>query len=94
MRADHLNPGQSFLLLLFAADGTGAGGVACGYAVALLDMLPSHRLALPPYEFDKPRLSGPDCLLIVSTFTGAWSVPPRTTVASVPTHSFSFQREQ
>ena len=37
---------------------------AAAIAVPLLDMLPSHRLGLPPYEFDKPRLSGLDYLLI------------------------------
>ena len=31
---------------------------------ALLNMLPSHRLSLPLYAFDKPRLSGLDYLLI------------------------------
>jgi hypothetical protein len=43
--------------------GNSRNGVAA-IEVPLLDMLPSHRLALPPYEFDKPRLSGPDYLLI------------------------------
>jgi hypothetical protein len=33
-------------------------------AVSLLDMLPSHRVGFPIYEFDKPRLSGPNYLLI------------------------------
>jgi hypothetical protein len=33
-------------------------------AVRLLNMLPSHRVGLPLYEFHKPRLSGPDYLLI------------------------------
>jgi hypothetical protein len=33
-------------------------------APCLLDMHLSHRVGLPLYEFDKPRLSGPDYLLI------------------------------
>jgi hypothetical protein len=33
-------------------------------ATTLLDMLPSHRVGLPLQEFDKPRLSAPDYLLI------------------------------
>jgi hypothetical protein len=41
----------------------GSGGLALESA-PLLDMLPSHRLALPPHEFDKPRLRGPDYLVI------------------------------
>jgi hypothetical protein len=37
---------------------------ASAIAIPLLDMLPSHRLGLPPYEFDKPRLGGLDYLLV------------------------------
>jgi hypothetical protein len=34
------------------------------HALCLLDMLPAHRVSLPLLEFDKPRLCGPDYLLI------------------------------
>jgi hypothetical protein len=61
------------LALLAAAAGTAADshpllarirGGRAGRHPMPLDMLPSHRLGLPLLEFDKPRLSGPDYLLV------------------------------